>query len=568
MYHKTTTFSIHQTSRSNCSVGMGVASSKVFVNRMLRNGLDETNDPVCAGSHYNGTRLDTVNWVEESFHHQQVDDDEDDTTTNLLLSLLAHHSNLRKKKQLIQRKVAALRRRRARVTLPEKKRRIARRRFFVDPISGVRRPMTPTLSNWWVVYIQDPNPECRHWSKLFRQRFRLPYDEFLKLLSMMQDDSSNDIYFRRWKTAVSSLQLGEDQESNPCPSVAPPRKVSPMELLLLGSLRYLGRGWTFDDLEESTYITRDVHRCFFHQFCAWGAKVLYPMYVQLPKTLQDLRACEKEYSDAGFPGCVGSTDATHIPLEKVSFGLRQAHLGYKMSSTSRTYNLTVNHRRQILHSTTGHPGRWNDKTLVRFDSFMAELRNGALNETMSFELRNNPIQSGAQEQEEPVAAATETTRTIKGAYVIVDNGYLNWSSTVPPIKHSCNRSEIRFSQWLESLRKDVECTFGILKGRWRVLKSGIRVHNTVAADNIWLTCCALHNLLLDVDGLSVGWENGVPSHWEGERGQFEDDEIPEAIRRLISPDAVRTYDQSSCGYNPAARTAPAAVSDDKNDDGQ
>ena len=97
-----------------------------------------------------------------------------------------------------------------------------------------------------------------------------------------------------------------------------------------------------------------------------------------------------------------------------------------MSMTTRTYNLTVNHRRQILHSTTGHPGRWNDKTLVRFDSFMSELRNGAFDSTMSFQLRKNPVAGGAteEEQEEPLAGEPSMT-TIKGAYVIVDNGYLN-----------------------------------------------------------------------------------------------------------------------------------------------
>jgi hypothetical protein len=35
---------------------------------------------------------------------------------------------------------------------------------------------------------------------------------------------------------------------------------------------------------------------------------------------------------------------------------------------------------------------------------------------------------------------------------------------------------------------------------------GAEEWDTEAADNIWLTCCALHNLLIDVDGLSVGWE--------------------------------------------------------------
>jgi DDE superfamily endonuclease len=57
-------------------------------------------------------------------------------------------------------------------------------------------------------------------------------------------------------------------------------------------------------------------------------------------------------------------------------------------------------------------------------------------------------------------------------------------------------TEKRLSQWIESFRKDVECVFGILKGRFRILKTGIRLDGPEAADNVWLTCCASHNLLL------------------------------------------------------------------------
>ncbi len=39
----------------------------------------------------------------------------------------------------------------------------------------------------------------------------------------------------------------------------------PVDLLVLGSLCYLGRGWTFDDSEELTAIDKDVH-CFFFKF--------------------------------------------------------------------------------------------------------------------------------------------------------------------------------------------------------------------------------------------------------------------------------------------------------------
>ena len=47
----------------------------------------------------------------------------------------------------------------------------------------------------------------------------------------------------------------------------------------------------------------------------------------------------------------------------------------------------------------------------------------------------------------------------------VDNGYLSWSVTVPPMKAPSSVDEILWSKYLESMRKDVECCFGILKGR-------------------------------------------------------------------------------------------------------
>jgi hypothetical protein len=70
----------------------------------------------------------------------------------------------------------------------------------------------------------------------------------------------------------------------------------------------------------------------------------------------------------------------------------------------------------------------------------------------------------------------------RGAWVLVDNGYLQWSTTIAPFKHTSSLKEYRWSEWLESMRKDVECTFGILKGRWRILKSGIRVSGHQATD--------------------------------------------------------------------------------------
>ena len=141
-----------------------------------------------------------------------------------------------------------------------------------------------------------------------------------------------------------------------------------------------------------------------------------------------------------------------------------------------------------------------------------------------------------------------------GAYLIVDNGYLNWSCTVPPFGVTNNINEIRWSKWLESMRKDVECTFGILKGRWRILKSRVRIYGVDSVDHIWFTCCALHNWLLEIDGLTQKWVCGVQmtSEWEGEMGCLLEYEgvrvdVPNALARLSTNLDPRNYDSTGLG---------------------
>ena len=302
---------------------------------------------------------------------------------------------------------------------------------------------------------------------------------------------------------------------------------------MLCALRWLGRGWTIDDLHENTLINPETIRLFIQQFIIWGSTTLYDKYVKCPVSTDELQDCEQEFDLAGLPGCVGSTDATHIIIERCPYKLRQLHMGYKLPFTARTYNLTVNHWRRILNTTSGHPARFNDKSLICYDHFVQTLKNGKYDDLHQFELYDY------DENDEVVI------QKYCGCYVIVDNGYLRWSVTVPPLKKTAFRTEIRFSDWVESMRKDVECTFGILKGRWRILKYGLRTHSLMDADNVWKTCCALHNMLLEVDGLASGWEHGVRSDYETELDESQD--LPFALRRLIKPGEARNFDISGVG---------------------
>ena len=65
------------------------------------------------------------------------------------------------------------------------------------------------------------------------------------------------------------------------------------------------------------------------------------------------------------------------------------------------------------------------------------------------------------------------------------------------------------------------------EGKVQTLKAGTRVHGVNSTNKIWTTCCALHNLLIDIDGLSVEWNGEMGLH-----DQEEGDDIPFALRRL------------------------------------
>ena len=72
--------------------------------------------------------------------------------------------------------------------------------------------------------------------------------------------------------------------------------------------------------------------------------------------------------------------------------------------------MTVNHKRRILHTTSGHPACFNDKMLVLFDSLILKLKNGKYNDIYNFELMD--------EDEDGNIVKVK----YNGCYVIVDNG--------------------------------------------------------------------------------------------------------------------------------------------------
>ena len=353
--------------------------------------------------------------------------------------------------------------------------------------SGILKEFKTYHTLWYLLYVKQ-EPRNNRQRKLFRNRFRMPHSSYLDLAKLI---SSHEL-FDRWVSPDATKKDSTD-----------------IKILLLGSLRYLGRGWTFDDIEEATCISRECHRQFFNVFIFYGSTVLYNLHVTLPAMNTDLSEFEHLFELAGYNGCIGSSDGTHVGMLSCASWATIAHLGPKLNIPSRTYNATVTHCRQILGTTCGHPSTWNDKSIILYDDLVKGVHEGKLFHDHEFTLLEYDGSGNVVEIK------------YKGVWFMVDNGYLDWSTTIPPMKNAVSYKCIRFSEWLESMRKDVECTFGILKGRFCILRYGIRLRSIKKCDEIWKTCCALHNRLLFIDGLHKHWDKGTSSNWEDSNTKYQ-----------------------------------------------
>ena len=196
----------------------------------------------------------------------------------------------------------------------------------------------------------------------------------------------------------------------------------PPGLLLFGSLRYLGRGWCFDDLQESTSISEEVYCISLHILIEFGSSDVYSLFVKYSKSVKEGLTHMRDFIMACIYGGAGLMDASHVTREKCSHRLKKNHIDKKSKQNCKSFNLTYSHRRKILYSASGYPTRWNNTTIVLIDEFATQLRKG--------KKMNDDIFPLLDYDENGVVCSTQYC----GACLLVDIEYLIGPTTIPPIK--------------------------------------------------------------------------------------------------------------------------------------
>ena len=324
------------------------------------------------------------------------------------------------------------------------------------------------------------------YGKKFRSRFRVPYLFFVDILLPLCKE--HDVFDVRKSSRT------------------------PIEFKIMIALRTLGRGLVADDCSEMSEVGQSTCNVIVKTFVLQFAKKLGPLFVRKP-TEQQLRNITALYGHLGFHGCVGSTDTTHVRWDRCPNMLRHDYIG-KENYPCLRYLLVVDHRLYIYHCSDGYAGGNNDKKISRLDEFIQAMLEGMYSDLEYFLY---------DEDGTPILC--------EGGYLICDGGFLKCSIFMDPMHDRFCYYEVLYSEWEESIRKDVERVNGILKGRFRILKMPILYGNPKVIDAIFMTCCILHNMLLTYDDIHKG---GSLERCE----RFWEDMVPENEDPVINEDAV------------------------------
>ena len=328
-------------------------------------------------------------------------------------------------------------------------------------------------STWWRMLADGrcKDPETPE-HQLFRRRFTVPFTMYADIVKKARD----------WGV----FPKDGDTDASGRPAV-------PLELKVLGALRYLGKGVCFDAIAELSGMSEQTAQNFFHKFWRRFVDEFKDQWIKYPTTAEEAKQSLEDYAALGYPGAVASVDVTHVGWAMCPARWANFYKNGKNKVPTVAYECAVSKRGRVLYVSDGHPGTRSDKAIAKTDIFVQDVLQKRILQDVTFKLRK----------------VDGTQHEVTGAWLITDNGYTKVRSMQCPIKHCSSQQEYDYSLRLESVRKDVEAFFGRLKIRFRLLRGNVNFHKQRKVDACFFAACILHNMLHEADGLDQGWAGGT-----------------------------------------------------------
>lgn len=251
--------------------------------------------------------------------------------------------------------------------------------------------------------------------------------------------------------------------------------------LLLFSIffRFLATGDSFASLSLRFRMGKSTVAAIVKDTCSKIWEVLHEEYIPQPTTQMWYDVAKRYSSKWNFPNCIGSIDGKHIEV-KCPPNSGSLYYNYKQYF-SIVLQAVADADCKLIAVDVGTAGRQSDGGTFRTSSLFQKLEAGMLNVPQDMELPDTPF---------------------KVPCVLVgDEAYPLLPYLMRPFpRRNLNDMQLVFNYRLSRARRCVECAFGIMSAKWRILHKYIET-NTDVAISIVNSICVLHNFVITEEGI-------------------------------------------------------------------
>lgn len=249
---------------------------------------------------------------------------------------------------------------------------------------------------------------------------------------------------------------------------------------IIFSFRFLATGSSFKAMGFSYRISDVSVGRIVHETCEAIWESLHKDHMPFPSDEEQIdRIASRFWEKWKFPNCVGSIDGKHIRL-KCPKQSGSMYFNYK-KFFSIVLQGVVGADYKFICIDVGAYGKQSDSGVFGHSNLAQQLEQGALKVNCEKYLPGSN---------------TRVPHVLVG-----DGGYpLKPFLMRPyPMRNLTPEQEI-FNRRLSIARQVVECAFGIMSNKWRILLKAMEV-DTAKAENFVKCICLLHNVLIDKEGL-------------------------------------------------------------------
>lgn len=253
-------------------------------------------------------------------------------------------------------------------------------------------------------------------------------------------------------------------------------------MIVLFFLRYLATGTSMGDLVYQFRVSQPTISGIMRELSAVIWKHLKG--ICFPEFTEQfwLQTAAEYYEKTNFPNCIGAIDGKHVRVKKPTES-GSLYFNYK-NYFSIVIMAICDASYKFIFVDVGSYGKSADPTVWKDSTFYKSLENGSLNIP--------PLKT----------SFTGFSEAMPFVFV-ADEAFGLSNNILRPYAGKCLSQKKRiFNYRLCRARRNIECSFGILASKWRILHRPIDVDISLCEDLVKV-CCALHNFVRDRDGFRV-----------------------------------------------------------------